>query len=566
MSDGPPPQQIAASDLKEYRSQATQPQNEATSFDKRAVAFQQPRLGGVTIAAVSGGGNDIGRPKDAPPPSPFGSVRQRIHLAHGRAVTKNSDTPKPGKQRLGPRKKKLSTLKKRILLDRLERWKATQQEVWPPISSKDGGCSLCRLPFAPTDSSPSPPAATICGAAMTDKRCRGDELEDANSDRVWVVAIHNLVEEEDVEDVDDHAEIERDLWEMASTFGAVCSVKIPRAKAARETGSGPAAVAARVVFGTSHEAERAQEGFHGRVVGGKTLEVQVHANVGLLWLVVIENLISEEDDLNDDDEYDEVFDDVSEMMGVYGRIIDVRIPRIGRTEGNDGDPDGYGNGDERRIAAGTREMDSRAVVVTFGSLAEAKACVQGTKGRRVGGKGLDARLVAGPPRVTHLGPAREAEEEKSVVEIGDGALEGAEAMETEPAPTSMEARRSPSRSTGTPAATAARSRKWRVIIRNLIDADDLQDDDDYAEVCSDTTTLASAYGVVSGLFIPRERETASVDAGDAGSGAQAGEAVAEFQSLGEAEACARGLKGRKVGGQVLDAEVMAPPRAPRKRG
>lgn len=483
-------------------------------------------------------------------------------------VIKSSDAPKPGKQRLGPRKKKLSTLKKKILLDRLERWREIQQEglLLASTPADVGGQDVCPpslLFHLEAGASPLPPAGTPCGGNIDECSAGGSGGGGGGGQRrLWVIAIYNLVEEEDVEDMGDHAEIERDLWEMASTFGVVRRVEVPRGAAHFD---GPRGLAsAKVAFATADEAQDAKRGFNGRVVSGKVLHVEIeesdnfsgdasasgslHAPAGgLVWRVAVENLIDEEDDLDDEDEYAEVCADISAMMGVHGTPIEVDIPREKHGESEKGiggrTNDGAASTDEAAAAAAVR----RVVVVTFGSLEEAEACVKDTNGRRVGGKELNAKLTVGQSRARSesSGGTKQRRDESALLSTTAGrepSTKPAGALTTTSPPANAES-------------TTAGGATWRVVIRNLIDEDDLIDDDDYSEVRADATALVSAYGAVTRLCIPRDPQAAPEEEADAYDGAEPGEAVAVFGSLEEAEACARGLSGRKIAGKNLDAHV-----------
>lgn len=603
-----------------------------------------------------------------------GVVGEREKKAHakpvaGAAAAANAFAPKPGKQRLGPRLKKLSTLKKRILLDREARWR----EQGIPAATET-------LPLPPPPPSP-PPGDPPAGAGAV--KCRdGDDHDDgcacvphgggvgddepAAVHEKWCVTIHHLVDEEDVEESDEHAEVVRDLWEMAGAFGVVRGVEVPRAAPTTR-----GAIAAKVAFSTHEEAERAGQGFHGRVVGGKTLEVEIaeeaaagdrrphseaqgkeacdgigtptppeetslergerrqeaaiiqgqvsavmkeemcgplvqlqegseqnavvknelresttllrNAADGIskgdmgedsaqppLWRVVVENFVDEEDDLDDEDEYAEICADAAKMMGAYGCLDALDIPR--------------GGGEEPGVARGK-------IVATFSSLEEAEACVAGTRGRRVGGKDLDAKLL-GPPQALTVRPGRKSREngdfrpaaspppEEGRREHGGSkqtitgvvkpsAIDSESAGLAVVAAATLPADRlsgggndikgGSSAAGGVEAAGAAATAAvtaccWRVVVRNLVEEDDLEDDDDYDEVRADVAAMASAYGELAALHVPRQ---AGAAAGVAG--AELGEAVVSFGSVEQARACARGLHGRAVGGKCLEAQVLAPP-------
>ncbi|CAB1118304.1 unnamed protein product [Ectocarpus sp. CCAP 1310/34] len=563
----PPPRRSASSTPKYYRSSRDPQPWRGVSSGDAAENSQQSRHRGDAIA--DGGG----RLKGAVQSSPSRGTRRSGPYAQGRAMPKNGNIPKPGKQRLGPHKKKLSTLKKKILLDRLERWRDKQHggglsNPSATAASEEAKCSNLFPLCPPGGLSPPPsPPATICPAVVDKSTSYGQVGGGIGERNVWAITIYNLVDEEDVEDDDDHAEIERDLWDMSSAFGVVRSVQVPRGTtvqvsdaqvSAAATAGEPAAVAAKVAFATNAEAECARDELNGRIVGGKPLLVRRHRCDGDfgggicpgdpdgsgLWRVAIENLIDEEDDLDDEDEYAEISANVSTMMGCYGKLVDVQVRRSSPSEGE--------AQEDVATRAATTAGATQAVVVTFGSLAEAEACVQGIKGCRVGGKELDAHVVHDSERVLPPSPvlkcddqehARQSDVAIAVAGQGESAMKKEAGMERPPCVDQ------------TTAAAVASSTEWYVVIRGLIDEDDLQDDDDdYAEVCSDVTGLVSSYGAVVGLDIPRGRET-----GICCYGAEPGEAVVAFRSLQEAEACARGLSGRKVAGNILDAQVLTQP-------
>ena len=489
----------------------------------------------------------------------------------------------------------------------------------------------------------------------------GDEGDDqpAAGRENWSVVIHHLVDEEDVEGSDEHAEIVQDLLEMAGTFGAVQDVEVPRA--AQVTGG---AIAAKVAFSTRDEAELARQGFHGRVVGGKTLEVEIaeraaarerrprpaaQSNEGCdgigtplpleetsleqqaqghgagviqgrmaaveeeicdfptqapegsghhaaakkelrepatplrnasdetikgevdekpaplpLWRVIVGNLVDEEDDLDDEDEYAEICADAAKMMGAYGRLAALDIPRGDREEGG---------------------MIRGKVVATFSSPEEAEACVAGTRGRRVGGQKLDAKLLGPPQALTRPGGRklrengeirptasprpedgqREHGESKHTVtgDVRPSAIDldgaglaavAAAALPVDYLVGGVRGVEGGSSAAGGDEAAAVTARCYHVMVRNLIEEDGLEDDDDYDEVRADVAAMASVYGELVALHVPRQAEAAAGVAG-----AEPGQAVVAFKSSEEARACARGLHGRAVGGMCLEAQVLVPP-------
>ena len=520
---------------------------------------------------------------------------------------------KLGKQRLGQKKRKLSSLKKRILLHRAAQWGYE-------MSSSVGRSS-----------------SYSCTEAKSISTARAGQL--------WVVNIRNLIDEEDVEDEEDRVEVERDLRHMASEFGGVIRVEVPRSLELSGTTAVEVAPV-KVFFPTPEEAERARAGFHGRVVAGNTLEAEVtdelterEENVDVVtcgkngggvmnteenrqrsdscslargtdapfspkgakvekaaasaarasaaaqcpnltrledskkddrlcgahivaspdhpWVVVVRNLIDVEDDLEEDEDYAEVYVDTTEIVGAYSRPVSVNIVSFK----NDGE--GEGEGDQ-----------VREVIATFASRGEAEQCVAGLHGRRIGGKELTVELVE-PPADLDLpsdalehgsigniglslahGAAEAPSDTRTTtrgkgtwkMEIGDGSDGGGGIVGT------IAATSAPKCSARLGETTAAHG--WRVVVRNLIEHEDLEEDDDYAESRADFAAMTSEYGHVSALYIPRSEEEAI---GACAGKAKLGEAVAVFGSLQEARTCARGLDSRTVGGKRLEAVVLSSP-------
>ena len=430
-------------------------------------------------------------------------------------TTANSFNPKPGKQRLGPRLKKFSTLKKRILLDRAAWWKEhgnnPTAETRPP-------------------SPPSPPPSGVPPACAGAARCRNDD-DDAgcargsshggdigndepctNRDNWTVVIIHHLVDEEDVEESDEHAEVVRDLSEMAETFGVVKEVDVPRSRAAalKMTGGGggrgEAGIAATVTFETREEAEHARRGFHGRVVGGKTLEVEIAERAAAA---------GERDPCSFAAREEEACDATGasvpppeeaslEEQPPGGQNASVLEGAVSVTEMR-GPLDGEGD----------RRFGYNAVVVKK-ELGEQLSPRQNTF-NRTGDEIVVKKKLREEPIVLHQ--ASEGGEDK----IGEP-----------PRPRPL----------------------WRVVVSNLVnEEDDLDDEDDYAEICADAARMMETHGPLVALDIPR----VNVPHGEGeGGGIVRGQVVATFSSLKEAEACVAGTRGRRVGGQALDARLLEP--------
>ncbi|CAM9934470.1 unnamed protein product, partial [Discosporangium mesarthrocarpum] len=199
---------------------------------------------------------------------------------------RKEDTPKPGKRRLGPTKKRLSVLKKRILLDRAERWRQLRAQVPPGQDAQPDGGEAVKRPEAEDEGQikqASRPLDAATGVHVGDPCARHgdeghDETQGSPSGReeatTWRVVILHLVSEEDVEDDEEHAEIVNDIAGMVARFDcAAAAVKVPRPG---ENGMGTAVVD----FESRVDAETVARGLQGLVVGGALLETRVVSGPG----------------------------------------------------------------------------------------------------------------------------------------------------------------------------------------------------------------------------------------------------------------------------------------------
>jgi hypothetical protein len=108
-------------------------------------------------------------------------------------------------------------------------------------------------------------ATVIAGAALS-CRIRGAAA---------TVAVWDLVDPEDLEDDEEHAEVLRDVHAIAGEFGRVRAVRVPRVAGGGEEPGG-----VYVDFASGGEAERAMEGLGRKVVGGKRLRVELVGGEG----------------------------------------------------------------------------------------------------------------------------------------------------------------------------------------------------------------------------------------------------------------------------------------------
>lgn len=136
---------------------------------------------------------------------------------------------KKGRQRLAPRKKKFSTLKKKVLQERLEAWRKLHPEEETTT----------------TTTTPTDPSST-------------------KDNRSTTVCLRNFAESDEVEDDDEYEEIVDNLKELATKVGPIRDAFLNR----QSGGSCPAFV----WFETSSSANAACACWSGLVVGGQKLE------------------------------------------------------------------------------------------------------------------------------------------------------------------------------------------------------------------------------------------------------------------------------------------------------
>jgi len=196
---------------------------------------------------------------------------------------------KKGRQRLQPRKKKFSSLKKKILQERLTQWRTLNS---PGTHLRDGHCT---------------------------------------------VAIRCFCSAKDLEDDDEYEEVVANLQEMAAKIGEYKTVYIPR-----EAGE---KVLAYVWFTSCDDAAAAQAVWDGLVLGGEKLQAhvilvdessvedwqrallahtdgKVTGTEATLCRIVLENILTQED-LDDPDCLEESLVDIRAVVEKYGHVGDI---------------------------------------------------------------------------------------------------------------------------------------------------------------------------------------------------------------------------------------------------
>ncbi|CAM9798177.1 unnamed protein product [Choristocarpus tenellus] len=530
---------------------------------------------------------------------------------------------KPGKRRFGPTKKKLSVLKKRILLDRAEKWRllfaqtdADTVMVTKGIPSETGstvgiaqGATVGLQQIANGIDHGKVESIECSSQATNPLLAKGSQEKDVGTFRSidfsgkhlnnghiagWKVSISNLVTEEDIEDDDEYEEIVKDTIALAGRFSQVTSVSIPRKG---EDGVG------MVIVGLSskEEAEATVDGLHGLLVGGLTLSAVALPNqengdgdsrkqtlvsqevqhqfyrssketiltdvacgesdaIGTCrggerdkWVVKVINLVSGED-VEDDDEHAEIVDNVTVLAKRFGRVASVYVPRGGE--------DGVGT-----------------AMVEFTSLADAECAVQGLHSLVVAGQTLEAVLETGTVGSSWAsGAIGKGEERKwegngaGTNRSGNGGYDGrkgahwcSDAMVKDSVATSRSnnvvegLREGEATNIGrgidenrghwsSKGCSIGNCEGWYVTVKNLVNEGDLEEDDEYEEVCRDVVNMI---GTVGGqpllLDIPRMGDS------------RMGTVFAKFRSGKEAGIVAEGLCLLKVGGKLLKTEVLCLP-------
>lgn len=140
---------------------------------------------------------------------------------------------KKGRQRIAPRKKKFTTLKKKVLQERLEAWR----KLHPPEETESKATTT----------------SVVAPAVTTDES-------------TCTVCLHNFAESDEVEEDDEYEEIVDNIKEMATKVGPIRDAFVYRQS------RGSPACPAFVWFKTPTSAAAACACWNGLVVGGQSLE------------------------------------------------------------------------------------------------------------------------------------------------------------------------------------------------------------------------------------------------------------------------------------------------------
>jgi ribosomal protein L7Ae-like RNA K-turn-binding protein len=409
---------------------------------------------------------------------------------------KDPSTIKKGRQRLGPRKKKFSTLKKKVLQERLEQWKTKNPDG---RSGGDGASSACTVALwnycAPEETEDEDELEEIVanlrdmgskvgdlrdlhidkkdghafclfatvGLANAAQACwnglvvGGDRLEaelvpSLPTDETWktsvggyrkeqdqetpdtisVVILENILTEDDLDDEDCLQESLQDIQAIASDLGNVTGVQ---------------AVNQNDVELTYQGAQKAVLYFDGRVIGGQVVSARLK-NDSVSSVLLVDVLT--EDDLEDADCLQETLADLEQLASQYGGVKGI-------------------------------EVKSNSVIVTYeGTVAQAAAA--SLNGRVICGQAIDAKLLQPESGQTYT-----------------------------------------------------------VVLQNLLSEDDLEDEECLEETKSDVAELAKRFGPVTRVEVDIETKVVKL----------------EYKAeLGLVEAAVRQLDGMVIGGQRVSASLV----------
>jgi len=185
------------SNKKHSSTSSSKTNNNSSQVVVSAASFFQPRLresvNGNNLFALSGAtGGGVAREMD-------GEEHQLLRLMQERTVYQ-----KKGRQRVAPRKKKFTALKKKVLQERLDQWRTLHPEESekPQHDDTNNGTGTITNAASGTSHKDLPPTCSLC--------------------------IYNYAALEELEDEDEYEEIIENLKGMALKIGPIDEVFIPR--------------------------------------------------------------------------------------------------------------------------------------------------------------------------------------------------------------------------------------------------------------------------------------------------------------------------------------------------
>ena len=448
--------------------------------------------------------------------------QQGSDLGRNRGVTITKDgatmlfAKKKGRQRLAPRKKRFTALKKKVLLERLNRWKELHPDYGQEKTTTENEGDVTKLNAY----------SNSARAAASNS----DNVTSATPSEVVIIKGF-IADAEELLDDDEYQEIETNLREMAVKVGPIDGIYVPHQSHSKtENGNRPTGTAGNegdlignlfggstderpipvlVKFQSATNATAAQACWDGLVIGGESLRVSCipkhdyseqigdvvtkeSPNVVPRWVilalregfsemahghahrrkttVILQNVLTE-DDYSDADCMEESLNDITGLAQKYGNVANVR-------PGNKDESSGLGN-----------------VTVTYDNLPEEL---------ENGGilTQLSKEVLSGSPLVVRMGGASHEQQETTET------LYPADAI---------------------------------VILKNALTDDDIDDEECLEESLKDIRQLAERHGKISNVSV--QHETRLVEVKFAGNNLEA------------ARLAAKAFAGLCLGGMTLEASL-----------
>jgi ribosomal protein L7Ae-like RNA K-turn-binding protein len=472
-----------------------------------------------------------------------GEEHQLLRMVHDRKIYQ-----KKGRQRLTPRKKQFTALKKKVLQERLRKWRELHPEE------------------APVDI-----AATTSGISS---------LKSASVKPSCLVCIYGFTQHEELEDDDEYNEIVDNLREMGTKIGPVDQVHIPR-----DLDSDNLPVF--VKFQTFADAAAAKACWDGLVVGGERLDATLtpepdsgtdgssnwsdsvlaweqtkHEGIGTdqtSTKVVLENVLTE-DDHEDEECMQESLHDIREIVNRYGTVLGFQ-PSVSK--------------------------DGSVEIVYQGGVEDAQSIVAQLSQVQLAGAPISAHMVASDTLVAsdqivssvvilenaltdddlededclqeslqdlrelveRHGTVSDIQVEGTVVKVtySDGpevALQAAKEIDGLLLGGNAISARIYAPDDAEKAATSSMDGLC-IYLGNILTEDDLEDEDCLAESLHDLRELAAAFGDIVSLEVIQQTSGGIVQIQYIGSGDIAETAVKEFD-------------GMLIGGQIISASIRSP--------
>ena len=347
---------------------------------------------------------------------------------------------KKGKQRLGPRTKHLTTLKKRVLQERLQKYKESRAH----ISKTEVNDATQDIPNASTDNNL--------------------QLVGPKSRSCTVCLLNFLSGDEDLEDEEEFEEILAEVCNLCLQIGAVENIFIPRNCCEEPYGG-----LVFVTFNKHYDALTARHCWNGMVLGGIPLATCLVTNISRIkkndviadieLAVALYNVLTD-DDRDDQESLQETLDDVKDTLKVHGEVHKALMVQL---ETNP-----------------SISSTSYCIIATFcdNSLEKLSAAIMALDAVLLGGSTVYAELALEIPACNVNIPPSLSMVPRYDSQSTDAANKTLCSLEP---------------SDGT-----------IVVLKNVISIDDLEDEDSFQEAKDDIMSIMEKYGEILSLDVLRE--------------------------------------------------------------